>query len=64
MFVLKGAESVLMMDSLEFVDHSSNTFLAHLASAIQAFADTFPHTGGKLTFPSTKNTGFYPQTGG
>jgi len=37
----KGAESVLMMDSLEFVDHSSNTFLAHLASAIQAFADTF-----------------------
>ena len=37
----KVSESVVVMDSLEFVDHASNIFLAELSSTISAFNAVF-----------------------
>ena len=41
MFFFKVSESVVVMDSLEFVDHASNIFLAELSSTISAFNAVF-----------------------
>jgi hypothetical protein len=56
----QGADSVAVMDPLEYVDQGSNGFLAELSLSITAFTHTFALPGQSTTEPAGAGTWVLP----